>query len=116
MDDLLHMIGALEMTLRTTFSIGLGACDLRVTWNNTHLVTMLQTQAVPSQISLSVPSLIVPQKCHFHNKVRLRVVQEVVPLLLISSGHFFRGGLFTVSLDGPCESGTKIEYDSSTYK
>ena len=31
-DDLLHMIGGLEMTLRTTFSIGLGACDLRVTW------------------------------------------------------------------------------------
>jgi len=25
------MIGGEEMTLRTTFSIGLGACDLRVT-------------------------------------------------------------------------------------
>ena len=31
MDDLLQMMGGLEMTLRTTFSIGLGACDLRVT-------------------------------------------------------------------------------------
>ena len=30
-EDLLHMIGGEEMTLRTTFSIGLGACDLRVT-------------------------------------------------------------------------------------
>ena len=29
-EDLLHMIGGEEMTLRTTFSIGLGACDLRV--------------------------------------------------------------------------------------
>ena len=31
-EDLLHMIGGLEMTLRTTFSSGLGACDLRVIW------------------------------------------------------------------------------------
>ena len=31
-EDLLHMIGGEEMTLRTTFSIGLGACDLRVTY------------------------------------------------------------------------------------
>lgn len=30
-EDLLHMMGGEEMTLRTTFSIGLGACDLRVT-------------------------------------------------------------------------------------
>ena len=30
-EDLLHMIGGEEMTLRTTFSIGLGACDLSVT-------------------------------------------------------------------------------------
>ena len=30
MDDLLHIMGGLDMTLRTTFSRGLGACDLRV--------------------------------------------------------------------------------------
>ena len=31
MEDLLHMRGGLEMTLRTTFSSGLGAWDLSVT-------------------------------------------------------------------------------------
>ena len=40
-EDLLHMIGGEEMTLRTTFSIGLGACDLRVTCveRNNYLIT-----------------------------------------------------------------------------
>ena len=37
MEDLLHMIGGLEMILRTTFSIGLGACDLRVTWKEKNM-------------------------------------------------------------------------------